>query len=156
MLDQQLLGVVDVARRTGLSRKALRLYEEMGLVEPAERTEAGYRRYDDEALRRIELVGRAKALGLSLAETREFIAVAEDCCGSDHHELEELVHRKLEETAQRLGELTALLSTLEGVKARLEANHGTSYCEDSLCTCRPLVIGPKPATAADASHLRAS
>ncbi|MFN2506865.1 MAG: MerR family DNA-binding transcriptional regulator, partial [Acidimicrobiales bacterium] len=54
--------VSDVGRRTGLSRKALRLYETMGLVEPAERTDAGYRLYDREGLRRIELINRAKVL----------------------------------------------------------------------------------------------
>src|SRR5204863_3357064 len=75
------LQVAEVGRRTGLTRKALRLYETMGLLEPAERTEAGYRLYDAEALRRIELINRAKVLGLTLAETKEFLHVAEGCCG---------------------------------------------------------------------------
>ncbi len=54
MVPEGLLGVAEVGRRTGLSRKALRHYEELGLVEPATRTDAGYRLYDGEALRRIE------------------------------------------------------------------------------------------------------
>ena len=145
MVEQALLGVAEVGRLTGLSRKALRVYEEMGLVEPAARTDAGYRLYDGEALRRIELVSRAKVLGLSLAEAKEFLHVAEGCCGDHHPELAALVEGKLSETAQRIAELQSLRSTLEGVLDRLAANEGLHRCEEALCTCRtPLTIGPKP------------
>lgn len=143
-----LLKVSDVGRRTGLTRKALRLYEEMGLVEPAERTDAGYRLYDEEALRRIELINRAKVLGLSLAETKEFLHVAEGCCGEHHPALAELVRRKLDETQQRIRELSTLRETLQVVLGRLAANEGVHRCEEALCTCTaPLQIGrsPKPA-----------
>ena len=145
MVEQGFLGVAEVGRRTGLSRKALRVYEEMGLVEPAGRTDAGYRLYDDEALRRIELVGRAKVLGLSLTEAKEFLHVAEGCCGDHHPALAALVEGKLAETAQRIAELQSLRSTLEGVLDRLAANEGLHRCEEALCTCRsPLTIGRKP------------
>ncbi len=140
------LKVSDVGRQTGLSRKALRLYESMGLLEPAERTDAGYRMYDQEALRRIELINRAKVLGLTLAETKEFLHVAEGCCGEHHPELAALVGRKLEETQRRITELATLRQTLEDVLLRLEQNEGVHRCEEALCTCqRPLTIGPKPA-----------
>jgi len=145
MTHEGFLGVAEVGRQTGLSRKALRLYETMGLVEPAARTEAGYRLYDDEALRRIELVNRAKVLGLSLAEAKEFLHVAEGCCGDHHPELAALVEAKLAETERRIIELQSLRTTLEGVLDRLAANEGLHRCEEALCTCRaPLTIGPKP------------
>jgi DNA-binding transcriptional MerR regulator len=140
------LGMAEVGRRTGLSRKALRLYEELGLVEPASRTDAGYRQYDAEALRRIELVNRAKVLGLSLIEAKEFLHVAEGCCGDHHPELAALVEAKLAETERRMAELQSLRGTLEEVLDRLAANEGLHRCEEALCTCRtPLTIGPKPA-----------
>ena len=140
-----LLGVADVGRRTGLSRKALRHYERLGLVEPATRTQAGYRLYDDEALRRIELVNRAKVLGLSLAEAKEFLHVAEGCCGDHHPALAALVEGKLAETERRMAELQSLRGTLEGVLDRLAATEGQHRCEDALCTCRtPLTIGRVP------------
>jgi DNA-binding transcriptional MerR regulator len=145
MVPDGLLGVAEVGRRTGLTRKALRLYEEMGLVEPATRTDAGYRLYDAEALRRIELVNRAKVLGLSLTEAKEFLHVAEGCCGDHHTELAALVERKLAETERRIAELQSLRGTLEGVLDRLASNAGVHRCEEALCTCRaPLTIGPKP------------
>lgn len=146
MSEERFLGVAEVGRRTGLTRKALRLYEEMGLVEPAGRTGAGYRLYDGEALRRIELVNRAKVLGLSLTEAKEFLHVAEGCCGDHHPALATLVEGKLQETERRITELQSLRVTLEGVLDRLAANDGLHRCEEALCTCRsPLTIGRKPA-----------
>jgi MerR family Zn(II)-responsive transcriptional regulator of zntA len=145
MPSDGLLGVAEVGRRTGLSRKALRHYEELGLVSPATRTDAGYRLYDSEALRRIELVNRAKVLGLRLSEAKEFLHVAEGCCGDHHPELAAIVEKKLEETEGRIAELQSLRGTLTGVLDRLASNEGVHRCEEALCTCRsPLQIGPKP------------
>ena len=146
MVTDGLLGVAQVGRLTGLSRKALRHYEELGLVNPATRTDAGYRLYDSEALRRIELVNRAKVLGLRLSEAKEFLHVAEGCCGDHHPELAALVEGKLAETEQRIAELQSLRSTLHGVLDRLAGNEGVHRCEEALCTCgTPLTIGRKPA-----------
>ena len=145
MAPEGLLGVAEVGRRTGLTRKALRHYEAMGLVEPAGRTDAGYRLYDGEALRRIELVNRAKVLGLSLTEAKEFLHVAEGCCGDNHPQLAGLVAGKLDETERRIAELQSLRQTLRGVLDRLDRDQGRHRCEESLCTCGvPLTIGAKP------------
>jgi len=138
-----MLTVADVTRRTGLSRKALRLYETMGLVEPEERSDAGYRLYGDESLRRIKLVNRAKVLGLSLAEAKEFLHVAEGCCGENHPALAAIVESKLAETEQRIAELRSLGEVLRGVSDRLSATQGQHRCEETLCTCGPLTITPK-------------
>jgi DNA-binding transcriptional MerR regulator len=145
MSETNLLKVGEVGERTGLSRKALRHYESLGLVEPAVRTESGYRLYDEEALRRIELVRRAKTLGLSLSEAKEFLHVADGCCGDNHPALAELVEGKLEETARQMAELQALRGNLQEVLDRLESNRGQHRCEEALCTCgAPLTIGRKP------------
>lgn len=141
MERQGLLTVVEVYRRTGLTRKALRLYESMGLVEPVARSPAGYRLYDDEALRRIEFVRRAKLLGLSLAEAKEFLHVAGGCCGENHPRLAALVQGKLTETEQRIAELQSLRGTLRSVLERLSARgDGGHRCDEALCMC----AGPLP------------
>ncbi|MDQ4133812.1 MAG: MerR family DNA-binding protein [Actinomycetota bacterium] len=136
MSENGLLQVAEVGRRTGASRKALRLYEDLGLVEPARRTPAGYRLYDNEALRRIELINRAKVLGLSLAEAKEFLHVADGCCGENHPALASLVEGKLDETEQRIAELQTLRQTLRQVLDRLDRNKGQHRCEEALCTCQ--------------------
>ena len=57
----------EAARRLGVSAKALRLYEEKGLLQPT-RTDAGYRRYSAEDLRVAEDVVALRSLGLSLVQ----------------------------------------------------------------------------------------
>jgi hypothetical protein len=52
-----------VAARTGFSASTLRFYEHHGLLEPAGRTAAGYRLYDDTSLARLAFIDRAKQLG---------------------------------------------------------------------------------------------
>src|SRR5262249_9333647 len=67
-----------VAARTGLTKRTLRYYEEIGLLEPSTRTEGGYRLYNEADIAHLERIKRLRdLLGFSLAEIRE-IAEAEE------------------------------------------------------------------------------
>jgi len=63
----QFLNPSEAARRLGVSAKALRLYEQRGLVAPA-RTTAGWRAYGPEEMARAAEIAALRALGLSLAQ----------------------------------------------------------------------------------------
>jgi len=63
-------SIGDLARRTGLTIKAVRFYSDHGLVPPSGRNAAGHRRYDDAALARLDLVRTLRGLGLGLAVIR--------------------------------------------------------------------------------------
>ena len=67
-MNDQLFTVGQAARATGLSPKAIRLYEAKALLPPAERTEAGYRLFSDEDLTTLRFIRQAKTLGLRLDE----------------------------------------------------------------------------------------
>src|SRR5712664_5020749 len=69
------LLIGDIASRSGLSRKALRLYEARGILPPARRTPSGYRRYPADVLVLLTFVGQARRLGLTLAEIRHIVAL---------------------------------------------------------------------------------
>jgi MerR family transcriptional regulator, thiopeptide resistance regulator len=58
----------EVARLTGLTVRTLRHYDDIGILEPAERTEAGYRVYADADLRRLYRILALRDMGLPLAE----------------------------------------------------------------------------------------
>ncbi|MEV6976538.1 MerR family transcriptional regulator [Kitasatospora sp. NPDC093806] len=62
-----LYSIGELARRTGLTVKAVRFYADSGLVPPTDRTAAGYRRFDVHALARLDLVRTLRELGLDLA-----------------------------------------------------------------------------------------
>jgi len=67
------LSIGELARRTGLSVKAVRFYSDRGIVPPAERSPAGYRRYGPEAVARLELVRTLRDLGLDLATIQQVV-----------------------------------------------------------------------------------
>ncbi|MEU6248556.1 MerR family transcriptional regulator [Glycomyces sp. NPDC047010] len=65
----------EVARRSGVSTRMLRHYDNLGLVRPTGRTTGGYREYADADIRRIFHVESLRTLGLSL---RQIGAVLDD------------------------------------------------------------------------------
>ncbi len=69
------MKIGDVARLSGLPVKRIRYYERRGLLEPATRSEAGYRVYGAEEVARLEFIKRAKLLGLTLKEIRELVGI---------------------------------------------------------------------------------
>ena len=60
--------IAEVAQRSGFTPATLRYYEDIGLLRPAGRTDAGYRLYDETSLERLRFIARAKQLGCSLDE----------------------------------------------------------------------------------------
>ncbi|MER7004230.1 MerR family transcriptional regulator [Dactylosporangium sp. NPDC000555] len=71
--DEELLSIGDLARRSGLPVKLIRRWSDCGLLSPADRTRAGYRRYDARAVARLELARTLRELGLGLAAIREVV-----------------------------------------------------------------------------------
>jgi DNA-binding transcriptional MerR regulator len=70
--------IEQVAARTGLTKRTLRYYEEIGLLAPPTRTEGGYRLYSEGDIQHLQRIKRLRdLLGFSLAEIRE-IAQAEE------------------------------------------------------------------------------
>lgn len=94
---QAFYRIEQVAERTGLTRRTLRYYEEIGLLPPPRRTEGNYRLYSEEDVAYIERIHQMKhALGLSLKEVEEFLA-ADD----ERHELNS-IYQTQSDRAQRL------------------------------------------------------
>jgi len=54
----------EVARMSGVTVRTLHHYDEIGLLEPRRRTEAGYRVYDEGDLRRLQQILFYRELGL--------------------------------------------------------------------------------------------
>lgn len=65
--------VRSVSEKTGVSVRALRHYDEIGLLKPARVTEAGYRLYDCESLARLRNILVFRELGFPLREIREML-----------------------------------------------------------------------------------
>ena len=71
------MTVGELPRRTGLSSKAIREYEALGLIYSAGRSESNYRLFDNAALWCAGVIERLRALGLTIKEIRELARVYE-------------------------------------------------------------------------------
>ena len=70
MNGDTLYSIGELARRTGLTVKAIRFYSDRGIVPPTDRSPAGYRRYGIDAVARLDLVRTLRDLGLDLPTIR--------------------------------------------------------------------------------------
>ncbi|MFE0540205.1 MerR family transcriptional regulator [Streptomyces sp. NPDC058891] len=68
-----LYSIGELARRTGLTVKTIRFYSDRGIVAPTDRSPAGYRRYNGDAVARLDLVRTLRDLGLDLSTIRRVV-----------------------------------------------------------------------------------
>jgi MerR family copper efflux transcriptional regulator len=69
-VDSGLMTVGELSRRTGLSIKAIREYEALGLIYSAGRSEANYRLFDDTALWCARVIEEMRSVGLTIMEIK--------------------------------------------------------------------------------------
>ncbi len=67
-----------LARRVGMPTSTLRYYEKLGLLSPAQRTDAGYRLYDSDAEQTLTFIHRAQRIGFSLSDIGHFLTGTRD------------------------------------------------------------------------------
>lgn len=102
-----LLNPSEAAKQLGVSTKALRLYEERGLLRPA-RTAAGWRAYGPDQMTRATEIVELRALGLSLVEIGRVLDGDAPVLGralASHEAMLEARARQLHETVQRIRKL---------------------------------------------------
>ncbi|MFG2024612.1 MerR family transcriptional regulator [Streptomyces sp. NPDC048825] len=68
-----LYSIGELARRTGLTVKTIRFYSDRGIVAPTDRSPAGYRLYNIDAVARLDLVRTLRELGLDLPTIRKVV-----------------------------------------------------------------------------------
>lgn len=72
-------SIEQVSTRTGLTKRTLRYYEEMGLLLPTDRTEGNYRRYSEADLQRLERIKELRdLLGFSLTDIRQLLETEDE------------------------------------------------------------------------------
>ena len=102
-----------MAELAGLRKSAIRYYEEIGLLEPAERV-SGQRVYDPSVLRRLAVIDVSQRAGLSLDEIRELV----DAGASPTSDRLQAI------ASQKLPEVEALISRAEAMRDWLKTAEG--------------------------------
>jgi len=73
--SDEYLQISDLAKKLNITARTIRLYEQIGLVDPPNRTEGGIRVYDKQDVLRFKFVLKLKELGLSLQEMQELASI---------------------------------------------------------------------------------
>ncbi|MFP5334001.1 MAG: MerR family transcriptional regulator [Actinomycetes bacterium] len=124
-----------VARAAGTTTKALRFYEQQGLLPPPSRTPGGYRDYPTDVLSRLEFIARARRAGLALAQVREVLAVRDAGQAPCSH-VRHLLDDRLEDLDARIAELAGLREAVAALRAAA-GPEGDDAC-DARAVCRYL------------------
>jgi DNA-binding transcriptional MerR regulator len=77
------LTIGKLAKIVHVSADSIRYYEKEGLISPAQKSDAGYRLYTEEAVRRLNFIKHAQKCGLSLSEVGELLELkrrGDSCC----------------------------------------------------------------------------
>jgi len=115
------LHISEVAREVGLRPSAIRYYERIGLLPPAER-KGKQRRYDTTVLYRLAIIQRARQLGFTLDEIRQlFFGFGSVARASE---------RWQQLSRQKLAELDNLMDSVKAVQRLLKKMMQNCDCEN--------------------------
>jgi DNA-binding transcriptional MerR regulator len=121
-LSRNLLRIGDLARLTGKTVRAIHLYEELDLLQPATRSSGGFRLFDSSAAERVRWIDLLNGLGFSLHEMRDLLRSwwSAGLGPEAMEDLRGLFTRKLEETRENRRRFEQLEQELMAGLAYLE------------------------------------
>jgi DNA-binding transcriptional MerR regulator len=102
----------DVAKATGLSSRALRHYEQIGLLAPSKVAQSGYRYYGESQLARLYRILSLRALEMPLSAIREAIDGDTEISDAMRAHLH-LLHEKQHQTTAQIAAVEHVLATIE-------------------------------------------
>lgn len=102
----------EIAKKTGVSQKAIRFYDEKGLLKPSEYSEGNYRLYDKEALLMLEKIIALKQIGFSLEEIHD--SLVEDT----EMNIAEALNKQLEVMEAKKHEIDRVIRCIKSVLLR--------------------------------------
>jgi MerR family Zn(II)-responsive transcriptional regulator of zntA len=126
-LPEKRLRIGELAAELGLNPKTIRYYEQIGLLPAAPRTESGYRVYGAADVERLRFIGKAKAIGLSLAEIGEILALRRAGRAPCAHVLE-LLDRKLAAVDRQFRTLHDVRRELVGLRKEAVRTASAEAC----------------------------
>lgn len=124
--DADLFGITELAKEHGISLRAIRFYEDKGLLAP--RRINGGRAYTRRDKVRLGLILRGKAVGMSLAEIEHILSLYGEHGEGHARQLDYLVKRiedAMAELAQRKRHIEDMLDELGAVKAQFKRELAT-------------------------------
>lgn len=111
------MRIGELANEAGLTTKALRYYERIGVLPEPSRSASGYRDYGREVLRRLGFVKAAQAVGLSLGEIRQVVRLRDHGQTPCDH-VYQLLEQRTAQIEERIDDLQRLRRELKALTRR--------------------------------------
>ena len=117
------MNISEAARRSGLSAKTIRYYEDIDLIVPAVRADNGYRQYDAKAVEELHFLARAREVGFDLQECRQLLELQRDHSRQSRH-ARQLVLEKSQQLQTRIAQLVAMQKVLLDMAHKCRGDEG--------------------------------
>ena len=143
------LTIGRLAEMTAVQPRTIRFYEGKGLLPPPRRSDSGYRLYTAQDVKRLSHIRTFRALGFTLREIRDVMAVAQHVdCASFQGKVAKRIVNKLDEVDAAITQWTKMRSDLNTALGTLMTNaggcdSGVLECEDCRCLGSREVIPPE-------------
>lgn len=106
------MNIGEASRVSGVSAKMIRYYDKIGLIHPANRNDANYRKYDELELNELSFIKRARGLGFSIEEISQLLSLWRDR-KRPSREVKAIVNRHVADLDKRIAEVTGMVDTLQ-------------------------------------------
>lgn len=126
------MRIGELGDRVGLSTKAIRYYESLGLIDEPERTPSGYRSYRETDVERLQFIREAQSTGLTLAEIASVLELKNAGERSCAH-TRELLERHLVEVDAQIERLQASRVVLSALADRARSLDPASCTDPNRC-----------------------
>jgi Hg(II)-responsive transcriptional regulator len=113
----------EMAKRADVHAETIRYYEREELLPIPERTESGYRQYPPEAIQRVQFIKRAQALGFTLKEVKELLAL-QHASADTAREVQAMTQHKLALINDKIRTLEAMKAALNSLLESCPGEHG--------------------------------
>jgi len=116
------MNIGQLAKAAGVTAKAIRYYESIGLLSPAARGENGYRAYGETDLNVLRFLARARGLGFSVEECRDLLSLWQDRARASA-QVKQVAANHCDAIDRKIRELQSLRDTLTGLMAACAGDH---------------------------------
>lgn len=121
MNDDGPINIGEAARRSGVSAKMVRHYEDLGLLGAVARSDAGYRRYADRDVHTLRFIRRARDLGFGMAEIRTLLQLWQNRRRASA-DVKRIALAHADDLDRRIGEMTTMKTTLLRLASGCQGN----------------------------------
>jgi MerR family copper efflux transcriptional regulator len=111
------MNIGEAARSSGVSAKTIRYYESIGLIPPADRTGAGYRCFDGNAIETLRFIQRSRSLGFPVRDVGRLLDLWRDR-GRSSAEVKAMAVAHMASIDQKIAELRSMRDSLRDLSER--------------------------------------